>query len=53
VLGNVSIGNYTSIGCGAIILPKIKIGNRVTVGAGAVVTKDIEDGMMVKGIPAK
>jgi sugar O-acyltransferase (sialic acid O-acetyltransferase NeuD family) len=53
VLGNVTIGDFTSVGSGAIILPKLKIGNHVTIGAGAVVTKNIEDGLTIKGIPAK
>jgi sugar O-acyltransferase (sialic acid O-acetyltransferase NeuD family) len=53
ILGNVTIGDYTSIGSGAIILPKLKIGNRVIVGAGAVVTKNLEDGITVKGVPAR
>jgi sugar O-acyltransferase (sialic acid O-acetyltransferase NeuD family) len=53
ILGNVTIGDYTSIGSGAIILPKLKIGNHVTVGAGAVVTKNLQDGITVKGVPAR
>jgi acetyltransferase-like isoleucine patch superfamily enzyme len=31
----------------------VKIGNNVLVGAGAVVTKNVSDGQMVVGVPAK
>jgi len=47
------IGHNVDIGAGAKILGRIKIGNNVTVGANAVVIKDVEDGMVVAGIPAK
>jgi sugar O-acyltransferase (sialic acid O-acetyltransferase NeuD family) len=53
VLGKVVIGDFTTIGSGAIILPQIKIGNNVMIGAGSVVTKDLPDGAIVKGVPAK
>lgn len=53
VLGNVVIGDKTSIGSGAIILPKLLIGKNVIVGAGAVVTRNVADGLVVKGVPAK
>jgi maltose O-acetyltransferase len=31
----------------------VNIGNRVVVAAGAVVTKDVEDDVVVAGVPAK
>lgn len=49
----VTIGDYSQIGAGAIILPGVTIGTGVIVAAGAVVTKDIEDGVIVAGVPAK
>lgn len=49
----VRIGNDVWIGGGAIILPGVTIGNNVIVGAGSVVTKDIPDGVIVAGNPAK
>lgn len=42
-----------SIGGGAVITPGVIIGARAMVGAGAVVTKDVPDGMLVVGNPAK
>lgn len=51
LLGNVEVGDFCSIGANATILPKVKIGNNVTVGAGSVVTKDVQDGVIVVGVP--
>ena len=42
-----------SIGANATILPGITIGKDVTVGAGSVVTKNVPDGMVVIGNPAR
>lgn len=53
ITGRCRMGNFCSIGTNATILPKIIIGNNVTVGAGAVVTKDVADGLIVAGVPAK
>lgn len=53
ILGKVTIGNYTSVGAGAVLLPGVKVGENVTIAAGAVVTKNIDDGVTVKGIPAR
>ena|SRR3989344_398274 len=49
----VKIGDYVFIGPRAIILPGVKIGKGAVVGAGAVVTKDVEEFMIVGGVPAK
>lgn len=51
--GGVVIGARSIVGAGAVVLPGIKLGCDVTVGAGAVVTRDINDGQVVKGIPAR
>ncbi len=42
-----------AIGSGAVILPGITIGEGAMVGAGAVVTKDVPDGEVVVGNPAR
>ena len=52
-LGTIEIGNNVFIGADAIILPNVKIGDNVIIGAGSVVTKDIADGSVVGGNPAR
>ncbi len=42
-----------AIGSGAVILPGVTIGAKAIVGAGAVVTKDVPDGVIVAGNPAR
>jgi acetyltransferase EpsM len=51
--GGVEIGEGSFIGAGSVILPYIKIGKNCTIGAGSVVTKDVADGSLVYGNPAK
>jgi sugar O-acyltransferase (sialic acid O-acetyltransferase NeuD family) len=51
--GHVHIGKNCTIGSGAIIKPGVTIGDGATVGAGAVVVKDVPDGAVVMGNPAK
>ncbi len=49
----IHIGEDAFIGARAFILPGVKIGRRAVVGACAVVTKDVADGAMVAGNPAR
>jgi len=42
-----------SIGTGATILGGVEIGSRAIVGAGSVVTRNVPEGMIVAGNPAK
>jgi acetyltransferase-like isoleucine patch superfamily enzyme len=49
----VTIGKSVWIGSGATILPGVTIGDRAVVAAGAVVTKDVPEGTVVAGVPAK
>lgn len=42
-----------AIGTAAVIMPGITIGTSAVVGAGAVVTKDVADGAVVVGNPAR
>ena len=41
------------IGAGAVILPGVTIGPRTAIGAGAVVTRDVEEGVVAAGAPAR
>jgi NDP-sugar pyrophosphorylase family protein len=47
------IGKKVFLGANAVILPGVTIGDNVIIGAGAVVTKDIPEGVVVGGNPAK
>ena len=51
--GCVQVGRHSFLGTGAIVLPRIRIGQDVIVGAGAVVVKDVPDGMVALGNPAR
>lgn len=51
--GDVKVGAKSWIGIGACIRNGVSIGREVTVGAGAAVICDIEDGLVVVGVPAR
>lgn len=51
--GRVKIGNRVNIGANVTILMNVTIGNDVNIGAGSLVNKDIPDGVMVSGVPAR
>lgn len=51
--GCVRVGAYTLVGAGAVVLPRVKVGANAVVGAGAVVTKDVPNGSVVAGNPAR
>lgn len=52
-VGKIDIKDNVFIGHGAIILPGVTIGPNVIVGAGSVVTKNIPEGVIAVGNPAK
>lgn len=47
------IGSYSKIGANVTILDHVKIGANVLIGAGSVVTKDVPEGCVYVGNPAK
>jgi len=51
--GCVQIGQFSMIGTGAVVLPRVKIGANAVIGAGSVVTQDIPDNVIAYGNPAK
>ena len=51
--GKIRVGERTFIGCNATIMPGVTIGKRCVIGAGSVVTKDVPDGTVVAGVPAR
>ena len=51
--GCVTVEDNAMIGAGAVVLPRLRIGSGALVGAGAVVTRDVPDGAVVMGNPAK
>ena len=52
-VARIKIGNNCFIGCGAVIMGGVKIGNNVIIGTRSVVTKDVPDGVVAAGMPAK
>lgn len=51
--GSIAIGDNVFIGANSTILYDVHIGNNVIVGAGSLVNKNIPDGVIVAGVPAK
>lgn len=52
-MGCIEIGDNVFIGAYSIILPNVKIGNNSIIAAGSVVNKDVPNGSIVGGVPAK
>jgi sugar O-acyltransferase (sialic acid O-acetyltransferase NeuD family) len=53
VAGTVTVGPAATVGSNACVLQRLRIGSGGTVGAGAVVTRDVPDGAVVVGVPAR
>ena len=51
--GNVTIGENSLIGIGSIVVPGLSIGKDCLVAAGSVVTKNLPEGAIVRGNPAR
>ncbi|MEV6873241.1 acyltransferase [Amycolatopsis sp. NPDC051128] len=53
VVAPITVGDDVMLGSRAIVMPGVTIGSQVVVGAGSVVTKDVPDGVVVAGVPAR
>ena len=51
--GSVTIGEGSLIGIGSSLLPGTRVGRYAVIGAGSVVTRDVPDGKVAFGTPAK
>lgn len=51
--GKVEVGDGVFVGAGSVILPRLRIGAWASIGAGAVVTRDVPEGAVVVGNPAR
>lgn len=51
--GGVTVGSDTLIGLNATVKSNVTIGSNCIVGAGAVVVRDVVDGQVVAGVPAR
>jgi sugar O-acyltransferase (sialic acid O-acetyltransferase NeuD family) len=51
--GTVTVGAGSFICAGATIIPNLTIGREVTVGAGSTVLRDVGDGILLVGTPAR
>lgn len=51
--GAVMVGEGSWIGAGSVVIPGIRIGRHCVVGAGSVVVRDIPDGAVAYGNPAR
>ena len=51
--GSCRIGEYSQVSLGACIRDGIKVGKNALIGMGSVVTKNVGDGQVVFGVPAR
>jgi UDP-N-acetylbacillosamine N-acetyltransferase len=51
--GGAEVGRLTHIAIGATVLPLVRIGERSILGAGSVAPRDIPDGVIAFGVPAR
>ncbi len=51
--GEVRVSERTLVGAGAVVLQGLRVGADAVIGAAACVTRDVADGVVVKGVPAR
>ena len=47
------VGDWASIGAGAVILPGVVIGCNAMIGAGSIVTREVPRGTIIRGDPSR
>jgi len=52
-VGGATVRAYARIGANSTLLPGVVVGRNALVGAGSVVTKDVPEGAVVAGNPAR
>lgn len=53
MMGCIELGDNIFIGANSVILYNVKIGSNIIIASGSVVSKDLEDGFVYAGVPAK
>jgi len=53
VVAPIVLGDNVFVGTNAVLMPGITVGNNCVIAAGAVVTRDVADGSVVAGVPAR
>lgn len=53
ISGDVILGKHVIVGCGALILPNVTIGDFSAVAALSMVSKNVDEGVIVGGVPSK
>ena len=51
--GGIIVDDHAWLGYGVIVLDGVRIGEGAVIGAGSVVTRDVPDGAIVAGVPAR
>jgi acetyltransferase EpsM len=51
--GSVHVGEGAFLGIGSVVSPGVRIGRWTTLGAGAVAIRDLADGTVAVGVPAR
>lgn len=52
-LGKIEVEEYSFIGANSTIMPGVVIGDHCVIGTGSLVTKNIPNGMLYAGVPAR
>lgn len=53
LLGSASVGRQAQVSAGCLVANYVRVGNHATLGMGSVATRDIPDGWIAYGTPAK